>query len=158
MKDRNKIVERKVVVKENVVFEARDKYTGELLSRQEVSNLVVSSGLERIARLSIGEAVDPFSAIAIGTGNTGAIAGDTALETEVARATATVTYEGAGETKYVHLFSFGSGESYSIAEAGIFDTDTPESGTMLNRVLAVSPIAVDSEIDLTVTITVTYGV
>jgi hypothetical protein len=146
-----------ITVTENVVLETVDRATGKILTHQEVSNIIVDTGLERLARLSKGEAVDPFTSIAIGTGVVGVENDDVALGVEVARADATVTYEGAGVVKYVHLFTFGSGVAHDINEAGIFDTDVSETGTMLNRVLAVSPVAVDSETDLTVTITITYG-
>ena len=61
-------------------FVLRDVNTGEIISKETVKNLIVNSGLERMAR-RLGSAVDFFNTIKIGTGTNAAGNTDTALQT-----------------------------------------------------------------------------
>ena len=141
---------------ENIELALVDSTTGEVLEKEVISNTVVNSGLEIIAKLINGVVTDPFDVLAIGTGTTAPSISDTALETEVARAVATVSYEADYKAKYQKTFSFGSGEAYDITELGIFDSATASGSNMLNRVV-FSAKSVDSQISLVVTGTITVA-
>lgn len=124
----------------------------------KVKNLVVNSGLEQVAKLLNGVSTTPFKYIAIGTDNTAAASGQTALQSEITRAQAEDgggSYEADYKAKLTKTFSFGSGESYTITEAGVFDSATPSGSTMLDRVVFTGQtVDADTSLQLTVTITV----
>jgi hypothetical protein len=141
---------------ENWKFERVDHYTHEVLDSEEFCNLIVNNGLERVAKLINGVSSTYFRALAIGTGVIGAVNGDSALGTEVKRATATLSYEASYKAKFVYTFTFGSGESYTITEAGIFDSATVSGSTMLARTTFTGK-NVDTDIDLIVTATITVS-
>lgn len=138
------------------VIERRAK-DGTVIDSEMVKNLIVNTGKEIVAKL-IGElesGLGGFSAVALGTGTTGAVAGDTSLETEVARASATKAYEANYKATFEHTFDFGSGESYSITEAGIFDSAIESGSTMLDRfVFTAKEVDVDTDLYIKITITV----
>ena len=73
---------------------------------------IVDTGLERIAKLFNGISTDPMNVIGIGTGTTAAANGDTELETEVTRESATTSYEADNKAVLTKTFTFGS--AYSI--------------------------------------------
>jgi len=133
-----------------------DNNTGEILDSEEFSNLIVNNGLERVARLINGDSSTYFRAIAIGTGPTAATNSDSALDDEFTRSTATLTYEASYKAKFTHTFTFGTGVSETITEAGIFDSATVSGSTMLARLVftgkEVSPL-----ISLIITGTITVA-
>lgn len=143
--------------KENIELVLTDHHTDEVIERVEFCNTLVNDGLERIAKLINGVSTTYFRAIAIGTDNTAVTNSDTTLGTEVSRATATLTYEADYQAKFSHKFTFGSGESYSIAEVGTFDSATASGSTMLNRSIVSPAKSVDSDTDLTVNVTITVA-
>jgi hypothetical protein len=108
-----------------------NKDTGEVLDTEVIHNIIVNTGKEQIAKLLNGVSSTYMRAIAVGTGTTGALVGDTTLETEVTRAVATLSYEANYKAKFVYTFTFGS--NYAITEAGIFDSATVSGSVMLNR-------------------------
>ena len=138
----------------NIELIRRDHTTGLEIDRSEIKNLIVNTGLQRIAQLLNGVDTTYMRAIAIGTGSTAVTATDTELETEVDRATATLTYETGYKAKFSHTFTFASGVSYTITEVGVFDSATVSGSTMLNHALDAGK-AVDGDTDLTVNITIT---
>lgn len=132
-----------------------NKLTGEILQIETVKNIIVNSGLERMARMCIGDNTTYFRAIAVGTDATGAQATDTELGTEVARSvSATLSYEASYKAKLTYTFSFGG--SYSIVEAGCFDSETVSGSVMLNRA-TFSAKSVSTVIDLIATVTITFA-
>jgi hypothetical protein len=133
-------------------FKTVDRLTGKILEIETVENLIVNTGLERVAKLLNGVSSTYFRAIGVGTGTTGALVGNTALETEVTRATATLSYEASYKAKFEYTFTFGG--SYAITEAGIFDSATVSGSVMLNRTTFTAK-NVSTVIDLVVTVTVT---
>lgn len=140
----------------NIELITKDHWTGKIKERTIVSNTIVNTGLERVAKLINGVSTTPFIAIAIGTNDTAVDNTDTALGTEVDRAEAsTLTYEADYKTKFSHTFTFDSGESYTITEIGVFDNSV-SGGVMLNRALDAGK-SVDVDTDLTVNVTVTVG-
>lgn len=145
-----------ILVLDNVCIRRIDKRTGKILDEETLHNLVVTTGKERIRDL-IGEAsAVGFTYMAIGEGAVSPSASDVALGNEVERESATVTYPASNQVKYEKVFNFTSGESYTITEAGLFDTAVESGSTMLNR-LTFSGKAVDVDTDLSVTITITIS-
>jgi hypothetical protein len=118
---------------ENWKLSRVDSNTGEVLSTKEICNTIVNVGLERMARLCIGNSSTTFKALAIGTGATAVTNSDTALQTEFIRALATLTYVASYKAHFNYRFIFGTGVSEVITEAGIFDSATVSGSTMLAR-------------------------
>ncbi len=142
-------------LKVNFNFKAVNNKTGEVV--QQVScNSIVDDGLERVAKLLNGVSTNPFTVLGIGTGSTAVTTSDTELETEVTRATAVTTYEASFKAKFDYTFTFASGESYSITEAGILDNLVASGSTMLNRTVFTA-IAVNADIDLITSATITVA-
>jgi len=140
-----------------VVIERRNK-EGITLDREVKKNLIVNVGKEYVAKL-LGDTesgLTPFTALAIGTGTTSPIAGDTSLETEITRATISPVYEANYKVKYEKTFEFGSGETYDITEAGIFNSIVASGSDMLNRV-TFDPRSVDVDTDFYIKITITIS-
>lgn len=139
---------------ENWKFETVEKETGKILSSEEFTNTIVNNGLERMARLCMGDSSTYFRALAVGTGTTAVVNTDTALEIENTRSLATLTYEDSYKAKFYKRFTFGS--SYSITEAGIFDSTTVSGSTMLARTVFAAK-SVSSSVDLIVTAIITFA-
>lgn len=132
-----------------------DANTGKILDTETVYNIIVNNGKERVAKLLNGIASTYFRAIGIGTGVTGALVGDSTLETEFTRSTATLTYETGYKAKFAKTFSFGTGVSETITEAGVFDSATVSGSTMFNRVTFTGKaVTIDVSLIITCTITV----
>jgi len=141
-------------LKENWKFQTVDKMTGQILQEEEKCNLIVNDGLERIAKLLIGVDTTYFRAIAIGTGTTSVTNSDISLETEFTRELADLSYEADYKAKFTKTFTFNSGVSEDITEAGLFDSTTVSGSSMLART-TFSAKSVSSEINLIVTCTIT---
>jgi hypothetical protein len=135
-------------------FKTVDRLTGKILQEETKENLIVNTGLERVAKLLNGISSTYFRAIGIGEGTTGALAGDTTLETEVTRATASLSYEASYKAKYEYTFTFGG--DYAITEAGLFDSATVSGSVMLNRTTFTAK-NVSTTVDLIVTVTITVA-
>jgi len=139
----------------DVVIERRTR-DGQTIDKEELKNLIVNVGKERVARLICGDGsgIGAFTHIAIGEGSTAANASDTTLETERAREAATAAYEANYKATFEKTFTFGSGISYSITEAGILDEAV--GGIMLDR-FVFSAKEVDSDTDLYIKVTITVS-
>ncbi len=144
-----------LTLKGKAIIERRRK-DGSVIDREEVSNLIVNAGKERVARLigGVGSGVSAFTHIAIGEGIIAPAVGDTALVTEQEREAPTIAYEASYKCSFEHIFTFGSGVAYTITEAGIFDQAS--GGTMLDR-FTFSDKVVDSDTDLYIKITITVA-
>lgn len=134
-------------------FEVRDRWTGKVLKTLEKDNLVVTTGKVQVAKLIGAVDTTAFNAIAIGTGVTAPGVANSTLGTEVTRAAATVSYLATANVVFEHTFSFGSAESYTITEAGVFNNST-SAGDMLDR-LTFDGLAVDTNTQLYVKVTIT---
>lgn len=100
-------------------------------------NIIVNSGFDFIADAIGKSASRPgvMNAIAIGTGTTAAAATQTALVTELVRAAATYAHT-AGTKVFTFVVTFAAGVGTgAITEAGVFNSTTAGSGTMLDRVV-----------------------
>lgn len=139
---------------ENWEIKRVNNITGEILDVEEKCNIIVNDGLERMARRINSDANAYFRALAIGTGTTAPTATDTTLETEYTRETATLSYEASYKAKFEKTFTFGSGVSEDITEAGIVDSAVVSGSSMLART-TFSAKAVSQAISLIVTATIT---
>ena len=151
-------MEKGLVLKTNIVIERRTK-DGKVIDREEVHNMIMNAGKERVAYLlgeGIGTGLTGFSHIAIGTGVTAEDPAQTALVTEVERESASVSYEASYKCVFEKTFDFGTGTSYAITEAGVFDGATVTGSTMLDR-FKFSAKNVDVDTDLYVKITITVA-
>jgi len=140
--------------KGSAIIERRTK-DGKILDREEVNNLVVNTGKQAIAE---GTALTAFNYIGLGTDATGALATDTELGTQVKREvcqSGSPAYETDYKTTFEKTFTFGSGESYAIVEAGLFDTSG--SGAIMFDRLTFTAKNVDADTDLYVKITITVA-
>jgi len=149
-------MESKLVLKGTWEIRLIDKKTGKIKSVDKGSNLIVNTGLERVARRLFGNTYDPFVAIAIGEGATAPAVGNISLENEVKRVGITPIYEASYKGIWEYTFTFLSGESYAITEAGLFDSAVESGSTMLDR-FTFSVKNVDSDTDLYVKVKITIA-
>ena len=139
------------------------KVTGELkltLTRPDgnvkheviIPNLVVTTGKSYIASRMKDASATAMSHMAIGTGNTAAAAGNTALGSEAGRVALTSTTVTNNDVAYVATFPAGTGTG-ALTEAGIFNASS--SGTLLCRtVFSVINKASADTLGITWTVTV----
>ena len=142
---------------ENWKFIVVDRVTREVLEETEICNTVVNNGLNHVRNWMAGDSIDYPIAIAIGTDNTAVQNTDTALGTEVTRASATISKPENYKVRYTKTFEFGSGESYTIYEAGLFDNTVQSGSIMIARVIEAGGKAVDATVDLIVTCDITIA-
>ena len=142
--------ELKVAGSVNVVI--RDE-SGKQKENFTIPNLVVTTGLAYIASRMKDATATAMTHMTVGTGNTAAAAGNTALETQLgSRVALTSTTDTSNSIAYVA--SFGAGVATgALTEAGIFNAST--SGTMLCRtVFAVINKGASDTMTITWTITI----
>lgn len=132
--------------------EVKDK-DGNVKDSRELKNLVVTAGLGYIASRMKEATADVMTHMAIGTDNTAAAAGNTALGTEAARQALTSTTVSSNTVEYVASFAAGTGTG-AITEAGVLNAAS--GGTMLCRTVfsVVNKGASDS---MTITWTITIS-
>lgn len=119
---------------------------------QEVPNLVVTAGKNYVASRMEGTDSSVMSHMAIGTSDTAAAAGQTALGSESARTGLSSTTVTNNEVVYVDSFPAGTGTG-GIKEAGIFNASS--GGTMLCRtVFSVVNKGANDAMTITWTVTV----
>ena len=145
-----KIDETKATGKLTVEIKDKD---GKVKDTRELTNLVVSDGLDFIASRMKDATATAMSHMAIGTGSTAAASGDSALGTEAARQALTSTTVNNNAVSYVASFAAGTGTG-AITEAGILNAAS--SGTLLCRTVfsVVNKGASDS---MTITWTITIS-
>ena len=136
----------------NAIIQSFDVHTKKITKTSRVHNLIVDDGLNEV----IDNGLSNIAFIAIGTNNAAAQASDVALGTEVQRLAVTKSNEGTGIRLYDKTYTFGSGEDYTIVEAGLFNSLTPSGSTMFNR-LVFSGHEVDINNGVRVKITVTFA-
>lgn len=103
---------------------------GQIKDEQEFKNLVVTTGKNFIASRMKDTTDAAMSHMAIGSGTTSAVVGDTALETELGRVSLTSTTVTSNSVAYVATFPAGTGTG-AVTEAGILNASS--SGTLLCR-------------------------
>ena len=109
------------------------KTTGDgVEDRIEHKNLVVSVGKTNIAARMAGNTAAVMSHMAIGTGNTAAVVGDTTLSTELSRVALTVAGGTPSSNTVTYSASYPAGTGTgALTEAGVFNASS--SGTLLCR-------------------------
>ncbi|CAB4135384.1 hypothetical protein UFOVP285_12 [uncultured Caudovirales phage] len=105
-------------------------HAGNIKEEQKITNLVVTVGKEFVASRMIGVASNVMSHLAIGTGTTAAVVGNTTLENELTRVALASSLASSNTVIYSAGFGLGVGTG-AITEAGIFNAAS--SGTMLCR-------------------------
>ncbi len=145
-------MEKKLKLHINAIIESFNVHTNEITKISKIHNLVVNTGLEE----AIDNGLSNIGFMAIGTDNTAVVGGDTELGVEVKRQVAVKTNEGTGIREYDKTFLFNSGESFTIVEAGLFDSGTVSGSTMLNRLVFTGhDVDVDNGVRIRITITLT---
>lgn len=158
-KGRNDKMKDSLKLRGDVIIERRKK-DGTVIDKQELKNLIVNVGKERVAKLiNLGAAgsLDKFGYIAVGTGTTSPAVGDTGCETEVTRAQADNSggsYEASYKSVWEKTFTFGS--SYAITEAVVSDSASASGEVILDR-FTFTAKNVDTDTDLYVKVTVTIS-
>jgi hypothetical protein len=102
---------------------------GSLKEEKTIKNLVVTAGKTWIAGRMAGTPT-AMSHMAVGSGTTAAVAGDSVLGTSLGRAALTSSTSSGAEATFVASFNAGTGTG-AVTEAGIFND--PTAGTMLCR-------------------------
>lgn len=138
---RHKMLNEKLNIKGDVVLVLTDE-NGNLKQRQEINNLVVTSGLDYISD-KIASSVTTVSNLAVGTGTAAVSAGQTALGNEIERNTFSSSSASNGVCQFNATFAAGEATG-AISEAGIFNATS--GGVMLCRTRfdAVNKAAGDS--------------
>jgi len=125
---------------------------GKVKEEHEFKNLVVTVGKNFVASRMVGTASAVMSHMAVGSNNTAAAAGDTALGAELGRVALATSTATTNVVTYTATFPAGTGTG-AIVEAGIFNASS--AGTMLCRtVFAVVNKGVDDALSITWTITI----
>jgi hypothetical protein len=105
---------------------------GNIKSAMKVPNLVVTAGKNYIASRMVGPSATVMNAMAIGTGTGTPLAGDTGLGTEAGKVGLTAFTATNNTVTATATFPAGTGTG-AITEAGIFNSTSPTTGTMLCR-------------------------
>ena len=125
---------------------------GKVKEEREFKNLVVTVGKNFVASRMVGTSSAVMSHMAIGSDNTPAAAGDTALGSELGRVALAGASAATNVVTYTATFPAGTGTG-AVVEAGIFNANT--SGTMLCRtVFAVVNKGIDDAMSITWTVTI----
>lgn len=95
-------------------------------------NLVVHTGKEYVAQRMTSNTTAIMTSIAVGSDGTSAGSGNTALLGEIDRETLTSATVTSNTITYIATFLPGNGTG-ALQEAGIFNSATANSGTMLCR-------------------------
>lgn len=93
-------------------------------------DLVVTTGMQRIAKLVTGKTTTSFTHMACGTGTSAESSGDQSLQAETQRIACTDRFDSGTSIKFAGLFP-SSTPTGQISEFGIFDS--PAAGNMLVR-------------------------
>jgi len=140
-----------IKMKGNLTLLLRDEF-GNIKLDKNYTNLVVDTGKEFIAQRMSSNSAPLMTSIALGTDNTEPAVEDTGLNAEVERKEFSSTTVTGNTISYVA--TFGAGEAVAaLTEAGIFNSSTANSGTMLCR--TVFPVVTKEQND---TFTVTWNV
>jgi hypothetical protein len=148
------MLQENIKVTGNVLVQLFDK-DGNVKDQREIKNLVVTAGKGFIAASMLKTTTNSpaaMSHMAIGSNNTAAANGDTALGTELGRVSLASATNSGAVTTYTASFPAGTGTG-AVVEAGILNASS--SGTLLCRtVFAVVNKGADDAMSITWAITV----
>ena len=126
--------------------------TGIVKAERDIKNVVVTTGKVYIASRMKDATATAMSHMAIGTGTTAAVVGDTALVSEANRQALTSTAVSGGQVTYSATFGNGQGTG-ALTEAAILNASS--GGTMLCRtVFSVINKGANDTLAITWTVTV----
>lgn len=148
------MLNEKLKVTGDVSFVLRDE-TGKIIETKEITNLVVTTGLNFIASRMKDATATAMTHMAVGTGAVAAALGNTTLGTELARVALTSTTVSTNTIQYACTFAAGTpAGTNALTEAGLFNAAS--AGTMLCRTVfaAINKAPGDS---LTITWTITIS-
>ena len=144
-------MENKLKIKINAIIESFNVHTKKITKTSKVHNLIVDTGLDEVIDNGLANIGD----MALGIDNTAVSAGDVALLNEVTRQSVSPTNEGLGIREYDDTFLFSSGQSFTIVEAGLFDSAIISGSTMFNRlVFSGHNVDVDNGVRVRITMTI----
>ncbi len=147
-------MEKKLKIKVNAIIESFNIHTKKVTKTSKIHNLIVNTGLEE----AIDNGLSNITHMAIGTDNTAVVAGDSQLGVEVKREAGLPTNQGIGIREYDVTFLFNSGDSFTIVEAGLFNSAIASGSTMLNRLVFAGHVGdVDNGVRIKITSTLTTG-
>lgn len=125
--------------------------TGYYTVKAVKGNLIVSTGHKAYADQIGGTTTTAFTAMAYGTGTTAAAAGDTALQTEVARAAATITNTTTSTTgdteQWVHTFTAGG--TQAITEEGLLNNNSSGGILLAHQVFSAVNMVTNDTLQFT---------
>ena len=143
-------VAEKLNLKGDLKIVLTDKY-GNVKDERDIKNLVVTTGLNFIVDRMAGTGSNIMSHMAVGTGSTAVAAGDTTLETELARVALDSDNTSTNTITYIATFPAGTGTG-AITEAGVLNAAS--SGDLLSHtVFSVVNKAADDVMTINWTIT-----
>lgn len=124
---------RNVNVKGRLTMTLRKEDGTVEVSRKD--NIIVAGGFDFICAQVAGTVTGIMNAIAVGTGTTTPVTSQAALITEIARVATTYAHT-VGTQVFTLTATFGAGVATgAITEAGVFNSTSASSGTMLDRVV-----------------------
>jgi len=125
----------------------------EVIEQRDVSNLVVTVGKQHIAERMISDSETKMSYMAVGSGQTVAAIGNTALGSELGRAVLISSIRSGTNVTYTAIFDLSTGNG-DISEAAILSASS--GGTMLCRT-TFPTITKDNTETIAISWTVTVG-
>ena len=129
-----------------------DTTTGQVKEDREFKNLVVTVGKNFVASRMVGVAQNVMSHMALGSNNTAAAAGDTALGTELGRVALASGAAASAVVTYTATFAAGTATG-AVVEAGILNAAS--AGTLLCRtVFSVVNKGANDAMSVTWTVTI----
>lgn len=156
------MIKEAIRVKGHVKLTARDPKTGEIVAAVERDNLVVTSGLELIAKMLVDTSGfdTGLTYCAVGTGTTAVDTAQTTLITETSRKAITLK-DRATSTIYLFTSFLSTEANVYIKEIGIFGhstaSGTANSGVMFSRALLSYDNSGGSPRDISIEWTVTFS-
>ncbi len=144
-----------VIAWANVLIEARNVETGQVIFRDRRHNLAVLAGRNLIRDALAGDPVAGLSHFAVGTGSTSVTPTDTTLQAEVLRQPIQTKTKDTAKLQIVHYLSSTEANGNTLTEAGLFND--PVAGTMYARVTH-SGIVKSPAVAITYTWDLTWGV
>jgi len=103
------------------IFKLNVWESGVLIEQYEDKNLIVDTGLNRIASLLGGLSTDPVDEIGFGEGDAAPAAGDTDLTVGyVTKAFSAVALSGTGDVEFSFSLETSEGNGLAITEFGLF--------------------------------------
>ena len=123
-----------VLSKGRVRIVLRDALTGRFKEERDIDNLVVTAGKNHIAaRMKDGGIPAQMSHMAVGTGATAPVVGNTTLQTELTRIALSVAGGSVDANVVTYAATYGAGVGTgALTEAGILNNGS--GGTLLARV------------------------